>query len=334
MLRGAPAIAAAVDVHASAIVRRVPGPDNILADPRSGKRFRYGLTRNGSVQWRGYAPGARGAVLEALLETLADRPWSNAANLPTETRLDTDAFYATVDGEKVKLGLGSSAAVLVALAGARLAALGMEISATELREVCCEAHRKFQGGRGSGIDVVTSLEGGIVAVSLCDGTPWPDVSPLCLPEGLFIVPVWSGTGASTPRLLSRFDAYARRDPGRFRRHMDRLGQVAAAALEAWRGGSPGEIIQGLRRYDAALQSMDREGAIGIYTPPHRELARICEDRGAFYKISGAGGGDFGLACGDSAAIMDSLVKHLRAAGYLTLSSPGSQAGLKIINGSP
>jgi len=329
VLHGAPAIAAAVDVHANASVRRITGPDSILVDHCTGASFPYRLTAGGAVQWRGSGPGRRGAVLEALFETMAGHFTAFGTDLVSETCLDTDAFYATSNGEKVKLGLGSSAAVLVALTGALLAALGIEMAATELRQLCCEAHRRFQAGQGSGVDVVTALEGGVVAVSLSAGRRSPDVRRLSLPDGLHIVPVWSGTSASTTQLLSRFDAYARLDARGFGKHAKTLRDIAAAVLDAWRDARSADVLAGLRRYDAALQSLDRQGGIGIYTPAHRKLARICAASGALYKISGAGGGDFGLACSDSAVIMASLVKRLQAAGYSTLAAPGTARGLTV-----
>lgn len=329
VLHGAPAIAAAVDVHANASVRRISGPDSLLVDHCTGASFPYRLSAGGAVHWRGSGPGRRGAVLEALFETMAAHFTAFDTGLASETCLDTDAFYATSNGEKVKLGLGSSAAVLVALAGALLATLGVEMEATHLRQLCCEAHRKFQAGQGSGVDVITAFEGGVVAVSLSAGLRSPDVRRLSLPEGLHIVPVWSGTSASTTHLLSRFDDYARFDVHGFGRHAKTLKDTAAAVLDAWRGARSADVLAGLRRYDATLQTMDREGGIGIYTPAHRKLARICAASGGLYKISGAGGGDFGLACTDSAVIMASLVKRLQAAGYSTLGAPGTARGLTV-----
>src|SRR5690606_11456641 len=73
-----------------------------------------------------------------------------------EIVLDTRGFFDPATG--VKLGFGSSAALAVALA----AALAGESVPQRVQEAALLAHRDFQGGHGSGVDVATSAHGGVI----------------------------------------------------------------------------------------------------------------------------------------------------------------------------
>ena len=92
-------------------------------------------------------------VEEWLLET-RDAP------LPADTgiSIDTSAFFDT--GGR-KSGFGSSAAATVAAVIALLAAAGLTAEADDLQMLAISAHRRAQGGLGSGYDVTASLRGGV-----------------------------------------------------------------------------------------------------------------------------------------------------------------------------
>ena len=88
----------------------------------------------------------------------------------------------TAAGQRIKLGLGSSAAVTVALMGALLQLVqGGAAGRDKLEALCREAHRHLQGGIGSGIDVATAVAGGLISVdftpdSECRPNPFPGVA--------------------------------------------------------------------------------------------------------------------------------------------------------------
>lgn len=72
--------------------------------------------------------------------------------------VDSTAFY---DKKGQKKGLGSSAAATLVLCAALMYCRGVSnIDRETLFTVSLKAHRRFQGGRGSGYDVATSLNGG------------------------------------------------------------------------------------------------------------------------------------------------------------------------------
>ena len=113
-------------------------------------------------------------------------------------------------------------------------------------------------------------------------------------------------------------------PQRFARHLRELGALAAAAVGAWERGDVQAILRSLADYDDALRALDSGAGIGIYTPAHQRLAEIAGAAGAVYKISGAGGGDFGIAFADSAQVIAHASSGFTRAGVVTFpGTPGA-----------
>lgn len=328
VIEGAPAIATAVNVRARANVSDSGDRDSILFDSLSENAFHFYPDGSGNLHWRDRSPGARGTLLEALFATFRERS-AGGGDPKLRFCIDTDEFYAQTEGSISKLGLGSSAAALVALVGAFIGATGIGVSETEMLDICCSAHRAFQGGQGSGVDIATALNGG--AVRIRSGAPGmaPTATALDWPDGLLMLPVWSGTSASTPQLLDRFSRYRDRNPGEFRNHIERLIDFAQETEKAWVDQSVNELLKALAAYDSALRAMDIDGAIGINTDTHDVLRGLSSRYGATYKTSGAGGGDFGIALTDSSDVIESLAAAFTDSGYLVLKNFRSADGLTV-----
>ena len=337
VLEGAPGLAVAVDVRAEARITSIPGPGNQLTIPDTGATFRFRWVPGSGPRWEGDSPGALGLPLEACAEILTVRGLlPRASELPPcRIELSTAAFHQTSkDGHRVKLGLGSSAAIVVALTGALLRlAGGQALPRQELIAICCEAHRRLQGGVGSGIDVATAVTGGIVAIDFsCQVSPEarvPQAHPVSWPRRLSMVAVWSGQSASTPAMLGRLRAFRERDAARFSSHMERLGANAGQAVAAWQAEDLGGLLLAIGGYEAGLRRLDEAAGIGIFSPAHERLRAIALEHGAVYKPSGAGGGDFGIALTDSHRIEQTLRAAYAKAGCMTLDADLGAPGLSL-----
>lgn len=325
VLHGAPAIAVAVNVRARASV--APAAECRLVVPGEGA-WPFDWNADGAPGWRETPSAAWGAVLEATAATLATRglPCGRALEVTLDSR---DFRRARAGGGSDKLGLGSSAAVTVAL----LAALRAEQDGGDrpdrnfLAALALDAHRRLQAGRGSGMDVAVAVHGGIV--TLADPGAAPAIRVLGWPAGLHAVAAWSGASAATPDLLSHFEAFARADPRRCQRGVQELRRIAVEALAAWERADVPVILRALSDYDDALRALDDGGHVGIYTVTHERLAREAQAAGAAYKISGAGGGDFGIAFADAADIVAALRARWAAKGILTLDIARGVPGVSL-----
>lgn len=217
----------------------------------------------------------------------------------TELHLDTSGFYLGHD----KMGLGSSAALTVALA--KLAA--PDASADALFASARGDHGTFQKGAGSGIDLAASVHGGVVRYRL-DG-PRAERHPVAWPKDLAMIAVWSGAPADTREFLKNVAKFAASEPNTYSQLMQRCTRIATDACSAFeRADTPG-FLDAVQDYAAALVSLGRAAQIPIVTKEHEHAAAIARSVGARYKPAGAGGGDLGTALcrtDDEAAVIEAL----------------------------
>lgn len=326
VLDGARAIVASIDVRARAQVIAVPGAESVFFDAANGRAWYFICADNG-LRWVGDDPGDKGAILAAACAEIARRPGAFDIASAFRVSLHSEAFFNHRGGASTKFGLGSSAAVLVALVGALVSELHLRLSQDALLALCHAAHRLFQGGRGSGLDVAAAIFGGVVCARTPSASVPVEASPCGWPDGLSILPIWSGVGASTRELLARFDAYRDDNPDEYRRHLARLTARSERACAAWAKGSAGDCLTAFAQYDEALRAFDYDARIGIGTAVHDDIRRLVEGQGAVYKTSGAGGGDFGLALTDSEEQLQAVRAACRKRGLTVLDEPFAVAGL-------
>ncbi|WP_437283072.1 hypothetical protein WME90_21595 [Sorangium sp. So ce375] len=199
-----------------------------------------------------------------------------------------------------KLGLGSSAAILVATLAARATAVsaapaGQRAPAWDARALFLDAlaaHRRAQGG-GSGVDVAASVYGGVLCCRLAPGGEL-SVAPHALPGGLVIEVFASDASARTSAMLERVRALAAREPEAHRALLSAAAEGARAAVVA---ADARALVAALdRQVDALAELGDRAGA-PIVTPALRRLRPAAAAEGATIAPSGAGGGDVSLFIG-------------------------------------
>ncbi|MCB1843932.1 MAG: hypothetical protein KDI09_13295, partial [Halioglobus sp.] len=234
--------------------------------------------------------------------------WQLAAERPpggVRLTLDTRQFRDAASGSK--LGLGSSAALAVALS-AWLAPGGRNALLSD----ALDAHRIFQGGEGSGVDIACAVHGGVIAYyrdnELCESLAWP--------QGLQVVLLWSGTPSATPDRIKRLQARLG-DPQRHA-SLELLCDASRDLLACWRRGDSRALLAQFARYSTTLHRFDRDQGLGIYSAGHAELRAAAEDFAVVYKPCGAGGGDTGIALATDAAALETFAVAARHHGFVTL----------------
>jgi phosphomevalonate kinase len=273
VLDGAPAVCMAIDRYA-----------RVEVSPAVRECITVRTRGHTSHEWK--APVAEGVnvrwsedVPELLLEA-----WNVVApGRPFDVDLDTDEFFDPVSGSKI--GFGSSAALTVALVCALLRASDDPRDATVLSHL---AHRRLQHGQGSGVDVATSIRGGVIEYRKRNsGTSrvvrWP--------AGLEYGVLWSGREASTSDKLTKLGG-ARR--GSAAASAARLCDLSESVATIWSAGNTNAILDALRRYVDVLMRFDIDHGLGIFEAGHGALAEAAKARNLVYKPCGAGGGDIGM----------------------------------------
>ncbi len=195
--------------------------------------------------------------------------------------------------ENRKLGLGSSAAILVA----SLAALHERVEEPEalrrsIESVAVAAHRRAQGG-GSGVDVLASVWGGTAIVRRTPDTLLLRRSvPL---PGDLVVEAWAAdVSASTPLLLARVAAFREREPARHAQVMAELHASATRAARALEASQSRGIIAEMNAQRQWLSALGAGAEVSIVTDQVHALAASASSCEAAVLPSGAGGGDIVL----------------------------------------
>lgn len=260
-------------------------------------------------------PGALGSLFEAVTAVLSNSGTDLRNVAPFSLRLCTREFYSVQAGQATKLGLGSSAALAVALSGCLQQAAGKQVDVT----AALAAHRKFQDGQGSGIDVHTSYHGGTIALAagnrLDDNGANRLVSSLNWPPQLHVLPVWTGKAASTPAMLQQLHEFATTYPERHTELLTELSKRSADAVRACESADASALIHALQVFTSELRAFDDITRLGIWSEEHLRLAQLADQARVLYKPSGAGGGDFGLAFATDLSSLTAFQTQATRAGF-------------------
>lgn len=194
-----------------------------------------------------------------------------------------------------KLGLGSSAAIVVAsLATRHPEWLTSAAGLNELYTRALHAHRSAQGG-GSGVDVAASTFGRTQAYWFRAEQPGI-AAPVELPKVNYAV--WScQSAASTRQFLQRVAHLRATRPALHAQVLKALGTAAEDAHDACVQGSAERWLAALDAQATALDDLGHHAGIPIFTPDVRTLRRLAESDGAVVLPAGAGGGDIALFIG-------------------------------------
>jgi mevalonate kinase len=216
-----------------------------------------------------------------------------AAALPNGAPLvDTTEFAQA--GQK--LGVGSSAAAVVAAVGALFEHAGARL-ATQLdlaHAVADAAHRAAQGGVGSGADVAAAIHGGFLQfLRPRDGKA--AVVPLGPPTALHIKVFWTGQASPTVDMLSAVRAFAERSRPLYEWQIEHLRGIADRFARAFAANHARAVIDEAEAYGRALTDLGAASGVTIATPPFAQMADLARALGGAAKPSGAGGGDIGVA---------------------------------------
>ena len=322
VLEGAPAIVLALDRRARVTLRDNAGAGYVIDAPDLGVHDALGyLDGQQHFHWNSVDAIAtdRLALVASVLETMA----LDGALPGFHATLDTRTFFSTA-GAHHKLGLGSSAALTVALAGAVHAHTGGGApSAGRL----LAAHRRAQGGRGSGLDIAASLTGGAIVYRLRAGQP--QITPVPWPAGLLFACAWSGKAVSTGVFLRRLAAWRERAPARYTALMHELARCAEVAAAAFADNVVGTLLEAITAYAAGLARLGAASGLDIVSAEHRVLAAIAAECGVVYKTCGAGGGDIGIALTVDAERLQAFRQRVAQAGLQTLDVQLEPRGLQV-----
>lgn len=204
-------------------------------------------------------------------------------------------------------GLGSSAALAVALTRALAAAIGRTLDDDAVAALANQAERAFHG-TPSGLDAAVAAHGGLVRFAR--GAALVPVRGAALPLVIGLSGQPRSTAAMVAKVAAARDADATADA-----HLARLGALADAAVT--------QLADGATAWPTLGAAMDeahaRLAALGVSTPRLCAMVAAARDAGALgAKLTGGGGGGavIALAPGREDAVLAAW-RALDAEGFVT-----------------
>ena len=202
-------------------------------------------------------------------------------NVPEQSllTLDTHVFFE----HQEKLGLGSSAALIVALT-----ALFDDLRHTttpfdSLRRI----HNEFQNNQGSGLDVAASLSGGVIRFQK------GHFERVRLPSKLSFCYVFTGASTNTADMVQRFSNIL--DDEHDRGLIQAWNQLAYKVPDSL--DNDDTFLQNLRELTDLTYRFDQNSRLGIFGLSHQKARDLALELNLVYKPCGAGGDDIGVAVG-------------------------------------
>ncbi|MDB5213826.1 MAG: Phosphomevalonate kinase [Myxococcaceae bacterium] len=229
-----------------------------------------------------------------------------------------------------KLGLGASAAILVASLAAREGKRGADLADEKVRGALFEraraAHAAAQSG-GSGVDVAASVYGGVLEYV-------PGVAKRrALPAGTLIHVFACGTSARTAELRGQVDRFAALSPASHRTCIDDLEVIAHEAASSVKDGSQERLVAAIRRAARALFRLGVAANAPIVPEGFDVLEDIATAESAAFCVSGAGGGDVATFVG-STPPSPAFVERARTLGLFEIDVALDEKGVRAVTQSP
>lgn len=219
------------------------------------------------------------------------------------------------DQSGVKYGLGSSAAVVTAVVTAILTKHLPENPPKELIfKLAAIAHVKTQGN-GSGADIAASTYGGLLEYASFQADwltkqyskkirltelvemKWKylSIKRLSLPEQVNIYVGWTGKPASTASLVSQLLKLRETNLKQFEQFLQRSREAVNDILQGIEESNIPQLFSGIEKNRQALATVGKQANVEIETNLLYQLSQVAKKYNGAGKLSGAGGGDCGIA---------------------------------------
>ncbi|QGH68111.1 phosphomevalonate kinase [Pseudactinotalea sp. HY158] len=304
---GEPAVLIAVDRYLTVRLTEATGAGRVHSGEYGPEPLRWVRSDDGPRILATGPPGDHVLAAISAIEELRHDRGRAPRYVDLEIASDLD------DPRGRKYGLGSSAAVTVAVVAALDEFYGLGLTPLERFRLALLATITVSP-RASGGDVAASTFGGWIRYTSPDrdalarhraehgltatlaDAPWAgcSITPLPPPAGLSLLVGWTGSPAATDTLVDGVRSPRPRHAPGYRLFVAQSRACVDDLVSALGAGGRG-VPDVIRRARRLLVGLGSEAGIAIETEQLRLLCEIAESHGAAAKSSGAGGGDCGIA---------------------------------------
>ncbi len=238
-----------------------------------------------------------------------------------------------------KYGLGSSAAVVTSVVTAVLTKFLNEKPKKDIIfKLAAIAHTQTQGS-GSGADIAASTYGGVLnyasfqagwlleqlektdRISRFVERKWTylTIEPVQFPPSLHLCVGWTGKPASTKSLVSEIRKLKKENSVQYyEQFLEKSKRAVRTIVEGMEKNDVDIFFQGIEQNRKALREIGEHANVEIETKKLYILSKEAERLGGVGKLSGAGGGDCGIAFVPSREVSLQLQKRWQEKGIIPL----------------
>jgi phosphomevalonate kinase len=157
----------------------------------------------------------------------------------------------------------------------------------------------------------------------------PRIGSVRLPNGVGFAGIFAGRSASTPEFIARYRAWKAARPAEAAAMFRRLSAAAEAGCAAARGEAAEAFVESIVDYGRGLRDLGVAIGADIVTAEHRQIAEHARRYGVAYKVSGAGGGDLGMACALDRDALAAFESAVREQGFRVIELGVAERGLTV-----
>jgi len=257
-----------------------------------------------------------------------------------------------IDGQVKKVGFGSSAASVVATIAGLLEFHGQGVESKDDKDrvykLSAIAHYLAQGKVGSAFDVAASTYGGIFVYQRFDPDwlterlesgmeireiveqEWPSfrAEPLEIPENFELLIGWTRESASTSAMVKQLNEWAETDRDEYSRIYGQIASLVEDAIAAWKESKTGIVVELIRKNEEYLRELGQASGVDIETEELRQLSELANECGGAGKLSGAGGGDCGIAVCFDQYTAEKINNEWKNNGFLVIDASVDSEGVR------
>ena len=257
------------------------------------------------------------------------------------------SFFTLPDGSKVKPGLGSSAALVVAITKCILKFYGFSVETEAVKKIVFKlssiVHYKTQGSIGSCFDIAASTYGGLLYYKRFDAEwleqelsaeasinkiisqKWPylEIKKILLPEKMKIVVGFVGYSADTRKLVKKVMSLRGENKEAFEAIFSSISRLVDRLVEALEQGNQESIKKLVKKNRILLREFSDLSGLDLETKELKTLCDFAESCGGVAKFSGAGGGDCGIAICFDEKIKESIIRVWEKEGVKIVAALGA-----------
>ena len=262
--------------------------------------FPFNVNNSYQIKWLDEDPGEFGLFLELSIKRMRVKPNN------TLFTIDSNDLYF----QGTKIGLGSSAAISVAVLNAINNFYGLKLSGYDLINNSMELHKLHQGKNGSGLDIISShADSNLIECSknMLSKHKW---NALDWPKNLIIKGIITSQQSSTSSMIEKYNIAKHNNSRNFKNLYSQMTKILEEFSEVWHQGNSSDILNLLKKQNILIKQLDHDFGLGIYTQEHNKILDLADSVDLFYKPSGAGGGDLGVIISDDALKMKTFSNEL------------------------